>query len=66
MIYLSLEAHKTMVFSLNKQFLMSSHEDGWFYVQCSWKKHPYLKDNNESEFLLKLSLPCGNYQMTYN
>ena len=28
MIYLFLESHKTMICSRNKQFLMSSHEDG--------------------------------------
>ena len=28
MIYLFLEAHKTMICSGNKQFLMPSHEDG--------------------------------------
>ena len=27
MIYLFLEAHKTIICSQNKQFLMSSHED---------------------------------------
>ena len=31
MIYLFLEAHKMMICGRNKQFLMSSHEDGWSY-----------------------------------
>ena len=32
MIYLFLEAHKTVICSRNKQFLMSSHEDLLFNV----------------------------------
>ena len=66
MIYLFLEAHKTMICSRNKQFLMPSHEDCWSYCSMFLNETSKLKENNESEILWKLSLPYGAYQVTYN
>ena len=51
MIYLFLEAQKTMICSRNKQFLMPSHEDGWSYCSMFLNETPMLKDNNQTEIL---------------
>ena len=46
MIYLFLEAHKTMTCSRNKQFLMPSHEDDWSYCSMFLNETSKLKANN--------------------
>ena len=43
MIYLFLEAHKTMICSRNKQFLMPTHEDGWSYCSMFFNETSKLK-----------------------
>ena len=48
MIYLLIEAHKTMICSRNKQFLMPSHEDGWSYYSMFLNETCKLKDNNQT------------------
>ena len=49
MIYLFLEAHKTMICSRNKQFLMPSPENSWSYCSMFLNETPMLKDNNQTD-----------------
>ena len=47
MIYLFLEAYKTMIYSRNKHFLLiPSHEVDWSYTSMFLNETPVLKDNN--------------------
>ena len=65
MIYLFLEAHKTMICSRNKQFLMRPHEDGWSYCSMFLNETSKLKLSESFRYHMALKWHIINKSAEY-